>query len=511
MIAAAVPRHGEADRRRDIHLHDTGFKFVAHWSLPPECSIAHNPRPIALPPADPSVAQQAQPGFFLYCLKTKLQAPAGTVFPDPSSRLVNPVHGVHIWVVMAISSTVITPSAHDASSPDAGRRRRRRRTGDACRTAAVVFLCAWYAGAAPPTFRPGEETTVFWKPVNREIPLYVPSDYTPGRKWPVVFFYHGLNGQPSTAFIRELTAGKRVIVVGMEYLERGLRRRTAAENMRYLERELAQLEALRKSLAGRLVIDKQHLYAAGVSKGGWQVSRFVDRGLPGLAGAMIVLAGRFPGRTAATPDLHGKPVYIGAGERDGNNRYARMAAQFFARNGAAITWEEFADRGHQVDPGAPRLRAWAEAVLVRSPKENRSAAREWLREQQKRYAKLESETKQAVFLAGLTADPRFRWCPRRSRNAIQSDLAALRRNGPAAACRDAEALFAKALWKEQTARRLRDLKQALQYYRQCAEKYRDTAAGKRARKAADEVAEQVAESEMRLRHTPPGVPRIRRH
>ena len=51
--------------------------------------------------------------------------------------------------------------------------------------------------AAAQTFTPGKTTMVSWDPVKQELPVYVPTDYTDQKKWPVIVFFHGTHGSPT--------------------------------------------------------------------------------------------------------------------------------------------------------------------------------------------------------------------------------------------------------------------------------------------------------------------------
>ena len=248
----------------------------------------------------------------------------------------------------------------------------------------TLALCAglWAARgaetAAPlPTaeVRPGEEFLLRWAPVGRDLPVYVPSDYAADRRWPIVLFYHGLNGEPTTGLIRGLTRGRGAIVVGMEYIERGLVQRSAEQQQAYQVKEQAQLEELLRALPERVRLDRRRVYLAGVSKGGWQVSAFAESGQPRVAGYMILLAGRLPRARSERPDLSEQAVYVGTGEMDEGNVYARMAVQYYERCGAAVTWEEYANRGHEVDAAAARLGAWVTMQLLTAGDERRRGPR----------------------------------------------------------------------------------------------------------------------------------------
>lgn len=350
------------------------------------------------------------------------------------------------------------------------------------------------AGAAKPVIEPGAEFLMPWAPVGRDIPVYVPTDYSAARRWPVVLFYHGLNGEPTTALIRELTGGKGVIVVGMTYIEPGQVRRTAAEQQAYQAKELAQLERLLDELPQYVRMDRSRTVLAGISRGGWQVSIFAECAAPRVAGYIILLGGRFPFVRERRPDLAERAVYVGTGENEEANAYARMAAQYFDRCGAAVTWEEYPGRGHEVDATAPRLQHWVTLRLLLDGEARRSAAREWVAE------RLDKARDQADPLASFRAldevadDPHILFCGNELRTQLQAMTDAV---GMAAAVQpevQARRVYERALWQEQTASRQADLENALDLYRQAQKRYERTVYGRLAERDAKRVKPMVEEA-----------------
>ena len=52
--------------------------------------------------------------------------------------------------------------------------------------------------------------------------------------------------------------------------------------------------------------------------------------------------------------LRGKPIYIGAGEKDVNLASAKKAAAYYERVGAEVTFEEYKGAEHVFDPTKPK-------------------------------------------------------------------------------------------------------------------------------------------------------------
>ena len=193
-------------------------------------------------------------------------------------------------------------------------------------------------------------------PSGTHMKVFLPSNYRPDAKWPVIFFYHGQNGSPTTGLIRQYTSDRDYIVVGLPYV--------TPEGDKpvpdFANRELPNLRVARQWLAAHASTDEARVYLGGVSKGGWATSLLGETELPRLAGLIILLAGRsYPFATAPGGTAYrGKPIYLGDGETDNNMRSARQATTFFQRQGAQVTFEEYLGLGHTMPQEAPRLRTW---------------------------------------------------------------------------------------------------------------------------------------------------------
>lgn len=220
--------------------------------------------------------------------------------------------------------------------------------------------------AKEPIFVPGKEVRVNTDSEDMggdHFLVYVPSDYNDDRDWPVIFFYHGASGRPTTELIRQTTAGKGFIIVGMGYTEGGGGQFTKGKYLNYLKRERKNVLNVKRYVSEHLKIDQQRLFIAGFSKGGWHTSAMLECSGKVWAGAVILAAGR--GRivisitTPATRKaIKGKPIYIGAGEKDTNLPSAKKAATYYERVGAKVTFEQYQGLGHDYDPGVGKLRDW---------------------------------------------------------------------------------------------------------------------------------------------------------
>lgn len=220
---------------------------------------------------------------------------------------------------------------------------------------------------AEPNFAPGQEWRV--NAGSKQIGgghfmVYVPSDYMADRDWPVIFVYHGMNGQPTTWPMRQATKGEGFIIIGMGYVEHKKGRVSKGEYADYLKRERKSVLEVRRYVEKYLLIDQKRMFVSGFSKGGWHASEMLEVSPKFWAGGLIFAAGRSRNLRAVsdTTDrtaLRGKPIYIAAGETDENLKAAKKAVVFYEQLGAKVTFEEFKGCGHGFDPsGSQLLYSW---------------------------------------------------------------------------------------------------------------------------------------------------------
>jgi predicted esterase len=209
------------------------------------------------------------------------------------------------------------------------------------------------AGAiAVPTLKPGGEVKLEDPSLGVEgyITIYAPSDYTPDRTWPAVVCYHGLNNPPTTWPFRQALGGKGFVVIGMPYYGKDM----AANDT--VGVDIANLRRFLPVFIKQLNLDTRQLFIGGFSQGGFMTDEIGTATAGMWAGLAIMGAGRHSGMPAT--GFKGKPVYIGAGEKDGNLTAAQRAAEAYKAAGADVTFETYAGLGHAVNQNSKVLADW---------------------------------------------------------------------------------------------------------------------------------------------------------
>src|SRR5210317_36357 len=135
-----------------------------------------------------------------------------------------------------------------------------------------VMVLAVCVSGAEPVFKAGRDTILDWKGLPSKLKVYLPTDYSPDKKHPCIFFYPGTSGSPDTRFMRSLTGGKTYVIVGMEYHIRGKIQLPPKEIKEYQANNMKTYKAVRKYLEERIAIDPKRVFLSGVSKGGWITS-----------------------------------------------------------------------------------------------------------------------------------------------------------------------------------------------------------------------------------------------
>jgi predicted esterase len=191
--------------------------------------------------------------------------------------------------------------------------------------------------------------------------VYVPSDYTDEHDWPAIFFFNGVGGGPSTQLFKSITEGKGFIIIGIEYVKTGTGRMTKGQYINNLKHELKSISKILKRASEYFRIDKKRLFLTGFSRGGWHTSALIEHSAKPWAGAAIIAAGRnqfSPPPVDGENLLRGKPIYIGAGEKDENMRAAKKAREFYRRRGADVTFVEYKGIGHMFKADSKILHNW---------------------------------------------------------------------------------------------------------------------------------------------------------
>lgn len=248
----------------------------------------------------------------------------------------------------------------------------------------LVMACALNAAALPPLL-PGKEVLASFPMMENPAIIRLPDDYSADRNWPVVFHFHGTGGRPTLSIPLAYTDGKSFVLVGMEYATKNLPPNTPD----YLEREWANLTAVRKELAAAARIDTARVYVGGFSQGGWFASEFMEVHGHELAGAYILGAGKRPKNKRPVKPFGGsRPVYLGAGQLDLNYPFTVGGIKHFANLGGQVTFEDYLGLPHQMPMGgsggplAPGMWQWFRVESLRGqPASLRNEAEAWLNEQ----------------------------------------------------------------------------------------------------------------------------------
>jgi dienelactone hydrolase len=301
----------------------------------------------------------------------------------------------------------------------------------------------------------------------------------------------------------------------MPYVEKGLRRRSAEEQEQYMQWERGNLNAARDWLAEHASIDPKRLFLGGISKGGWMTSRLGELEMDGLAGLVIILAGRQRGATREPEQaaLRGKPIYVGVGESDPNRKSALWARVFYRANGAVVTYEEYAGLGHRMANEPVQLIAWLEAQgrfrHADLPDDALAALKQTFHDLYTEVMAEQEAARKYARLRALAEDPRLLLCGDRVAEGVRGQLA-LAAQQPAV--RDewlAEQAFDRLVWKDLTVRRLRDLEAVRDGFRALGTTYAHTRYGKLAAVCAEHAAASYEKSRAatdKLKKLAPGDP-----
>ena len=363
------------------------------------------------------------------------------------------------------------------------RRRVQRLLAIAITIAAATSLVL---AATPPTNGPaltaGEESTVALPASGAMMKIYLPSNYDTTRKWPALFYYHGMGEHPETTVMRRFTDGRDYIVVALPYVTTGDQPRTAQDQAASQQSERASFHAARTWLVAHASVDEARLFMAGASKGGWTTSTLGEMELPGLAGLIILLAGRQSGHALVAATVKDKPIYIGAGETDPNLIAARRAREVYKRAGAIVSFEEFTGHGHEIPPDAPTLRAWLHVQGRYHPgATNQAPQQEATAELTALFKAAEAETNalsQYSLLRALAEDPRLRLCDPAIRQQMGARFTSLVQTSPAREEWSAESTFNELLYREANIQKLTDMKAVVDGFQSLVQSYPQTRYGK---------------------------------
>ena len=191
---------------------------------------------------------------------------------------------------------------------------------------------------------PGTMSEIDWPGTERgSITIHVPKDYAPRSKFPLLFWFHGQGGRPSTGIVRQVDNGNGWIVVGMSYAKL-----TRISRIReYADKNWKLCQDIRRHLKKTLSVGERS-YVGGFSRGANTAYMIAHVAPKDLSGAVILGGGKFPAFVAPA-GTYRKPasILIGCGNLDINYPLARNAAEQLHRNRAHVVFAEWHNVGHQ--------------------------------------------------------------------------------------------------------------------------------------------------------------------
>ena len=141
----------------------------------------------------------------------------------------------------------------------------------------TLSLCS-----AEEKYEPGSEYDAVLPGSGLHVKLYIPMNYTSDHKWPLVLFYHGLGGSPTTDCIVRHCEGKDFIIVGMSYCEKHTSPLSKKQHTAYIQKERKNFLTTVGWVKDNISLDTQRVFMGGISKGGWTTSFVGERELKGL-------------------------------------------------------------------------------------------------------------------------------------------------------------------------------------------------------------------------------------
>jgi poly(3-hydroxybutyrate) depolymerase len=214
---------------------------------------------------------------------------------------------------------------------------------------------------------PGQESKLETPGYDYPSLLYVPTDWRPGTKMPLIFFLHGAGAEPTTWPWRSVTGGKGYLIAGLSYA--AIPEAAAKGIPRDDQTRKAMIEFINKTRAvvDRVYgVDRNRVFLTGLSMGGWGTNHYgFHPDAEGLyRGYCIIAAGIAQGVSLDLSVAKGKPLMLLNGETDGNLPAANRGKPTFEAAGLIVTQVVLPGQGHvpSVTSMVKPLRAWLEGI-----------------------------------------------------------------------------------------------------------------------------------------------------
>ncbi|MDX1460511.1 MAG: hypothetical protein R3348_05590 [Xanthomonadales bacterium] len=201
--------------------------------------------------------------------------------------------------------------------------------------------------------QPGEVVREDYSGFHGYVAILVPDQPAPESGFPVIFYYHGWSTglKPNVRIMSAVTDNRDFILVGMSYRTKRFYEELDRKSLR---RELGHLDSVLDKLAACAPVNRDVLFLAGYSQGGYAVSMLGEQRIEGFAGIVLLGSGRRLAKMylPENGELEGWPVFVGAGDRDERHYpIANNSAQLYALLGARVSMETW--------PGVDHIQGWS--------------------------------------------------------------------------------------------------------------------------------------------------------
>ena len=210
--------------------------------------------------------------------------------------------------------------------------------------------------------------------------LYVPSDYVPGTRMPLILFMHGSGGSPTTWPFKDATEGKGYLVAGLSYGAfsdagaGGIKSDppSCSAMIKFIDQVRAEIDKL-------YGVDQKHVYLTGLSMGGWGVNFYgFNKDARGrYRGYAILAAG--PRKETDFSIPRGLPVLVLNGEKDPNLAVAKEGVGPLGNAGAIVKQVSLPGQPHvpSTESLTQPLKSWLASIEGTDTRERALAAVRW--------------------------------------------------------------------------------------------------------------------------------------
>jgi len=232
---------------------------------------------------------------------------------------------------------------------------------------AIVLVVSVGSLSAQARLAPGGEGRFDVPEYDHPSVIYIPEDYRPGLKLPLIFFLHGAGAQPTLWPWKPATDAKGYIIVGLSYGGLPDAARGGIPGDEQARRAMIKfIEAARAEVDRIYGIDQRRVFLTGLSMGGWAVNHygFHPDARGRYRGYCIIAAGIAPRVQLELEVLEGKPLLLLNGETDKNLAAAKQGKPRFEKAGAVVTQVIIPGEGHvpSVESMTPHLREWLDGI-----------------------------------------------------------------------------------------------------------------------------------------------------